>query len=521
MCNRLWSIPLPWDWTPQIFDTEKEVIRCCIRSVSKPRSEKSATAPRVRQSAMYSDRPRRSRGNPERAQLPTVSPVEDDDNNVSSNNIGPTISDTSKFETLMINDSVPALDTTYSLSGRKLGNAKPATAPHIRQNAMYSDRPRRSRANPEQSQPPIVSPDVGSDLLDTTVMAPSVSEDPLSSWSQKVREIEDYFKEHTFDSMEAICEFFNSAGTSIRASAGVVEDEAMSEQSSPERSDAQPAMSSEYAQSVPAPGQYSKQQILQNGQKWMREEVMVAFQKYIERQDDLKGCDYKLDDLRSQCFSVENYDHIFHHFNFTVMMKRAGSADWTSVLYFAEVKEIFRRKMYFCCPLEPEENGHCYACKNQGIDELKHPVIGAYDRGSPDTVFPYMYDDDSSDESLPVKLDDEADEEYIFEDELWISDADLTLTASEAPPGSGRTPPQGKAGSAQPGMEPARSAPLAFHRPNPCSAATRRRRGPANQASSMDPLSAPELMHELIEDVLRRIPPDGPATLSRAALIRK
>lgn len=61
---------------------------------------------------------------------------------------------------------------------------------------------------------------------------------------------------------------------------------------------------------------------------------------------------------------------------------------------------------------------HCYACKNQGMDDLKHPVIGAYERGSPDMVFPYMYVDSSDDEFAPVKLDDEADEEYIFPDEL-------------------------------------------------------------------------------------------------------
>jgi hypothetical protein len=38
-------------------------------------------------------------------------------------------------------------------------------------------------------------------------------------------------------------------------------------------------------------------------------------------------------------------------------MKVNGSADWTSALFFAEVKEIFRRKFYFCSPLELYENG--------------------------------------------------------------------------------------------------------------------------------------------------------------------
>ena len=42
--------------------------------------------------------------------------------------------------------------------------------------------------------------------------------------------------------------------------------------------------------------------------------------------------------------------------------------------------------------------GDCYACKNQRMDDLKHPMIGAFDRGSPDTVFPFIYGSDSSDD---------------------------------------------------------------------------------------------------------------------------
>lgn len=38
-------------------------------------------------------------------------------------------------------------------------------------------------------------------------------------------------------------------------------------------------------------------------------------------------------------------------------MKKYDSDDWNETIYFAEVKMIFRRKYYFCCPLEPRENG--------------------------------------------------------------------------------------------------------------------------------------------------------------------
>ena len=59
-----------------------------------------------------------------------------------------------------------------------------------------------------------------------------------------------------------------------------------------------------------------------------------------------------LDELCYQCFCVEDYNKVFHHYNFKVKMRKSDSADWTVTLYFAEVKEIYGRKYCFCCPLE-------------------------------------------------------------------------------------------------------------------------------------------------------------------------
>uniref|UniRef100_A0A0A9A4I1 DUF3615 domain-containing protein n=1 Tax=Arundo donax TaxID=35708 RepID=A0A0A9A4I1_ARUDO len=243
-------------------------------------------------------------------------------------------------------------------------------------------------------------------------MAPSAAEEALSPRSKELRELEEYLNEHTFDSFEDAFEYFcNSA----RAEA-----QAMSQQSSLDNFEAQSVLVPDQAQPVPAPEQapivtaqvqYSEgfnEKIDQHGNRWMSEEVMVAFQKYLERKDDMKELDYEFDELNHQCFNVESYCKIFHHFNFTIKMKEPGSSEWISKLYFAEVKEILTQKIYFCCPLEPYESGHCYACKNQGMDDLKHPIIGAFDRGSPDTTFPFMYRSDSS--------DDEDDEVY---DEAW------------------------------------------------------------------------------------------------------
>ncbi|TVU23837.1 hypothetical protein EJB05_26220, partial [Eragrostis curvula] len=138
----------------------------------------------------------------------------------------------------------------------------------------------------------------------------------------------------------------------------------------------------------------SNVELAKNVEKWMREEVKMVFEKYIERRDDLKGLDCRFNELCHQCFSVKNYNEIMHHYNFTVMMKKPTSVDWVVTLYFAEVKHIFGRKYYFCCPLEPNENGNCHACKRQGMEELKHPTTGGFDAGSPNTGFNLWYTDE-------------------------------------------------------------------------------------------------------------------------------
>nr|XP_051180329.1 uncharacterized protein LOC127294530 isoform X4 [Lolium perenne] len=138
------------------------------------------------------------------------------------------------------------------------------------------------------------------------------------------------------------------------------------------------------------PSEVSDEDIIQNGEKWMSDEVMVAFNEYIKRTDKLRELEYCFEKLCHQCFNVECYFKIFHHFNFTVKTKHPSSDDWKSITYFAELKEIFGEKYYFCCPLESSENGQCYACSNQGVDDLRHPATGGFERGLPDTVFPYM-----------------------------------------------------------------------------------------------------------------------------------
>ncbi|XP_066342214.1 uncharacterized protein [Miscanthus floridulus] len=143
----------------------------------------------------------------------------------------------------------------------------------------------------------------------------------------------------------------------------------------------------------------SAEETIPTGISCMKEEVMLCFKKLIDINRDLAELeDYRLDELQHQCFNVESYDKVYHHYNFTVRMKMPDSADWKVKLYFAEVKEVFRKKYYLCYPLDPNENGQCYACKNQGVEDLRHPAIDLYEIGSPDASCNLWYTDDESDE---------------------------------------------------------------------------------------------------------------------------
>ncbi|GJN25754.1 hypothetical protein PR202_gb13624 [Eleusine coracana subsp. coracana] len=158
----------------------------------------------------------------------------------------------------------------------------------------------------------------------------------------------------------------------------------------------QPSSAAAQTQHSTAPGkprcEASNAELVENAENWMREEVKILFEKYIETREDLKGLDWCFNELCHQCFNVESYNKIFHHYNFTVKMKKPNSVDWVDALYFAEVKQVFGSKYYFCCRLEPNENGNCYACKSQGVEDLQHPATGGFDSGSSNVGFGLWYE---------------------------------------------------------------------------------------------------------------------------------
>ncbi|KAM3328579.1 hypothetical protein ACQJBY_025991 [Aegilops geniculata] len=208
-------------------------------------------------------------------------------------------------------------------------------------------------------------------------------------WAQKCRDMRKYLEEHTYTCMvEAMIAaehgFSNPAQHKLDAEAFLASEGAFEAPEVPE------SFASTRENIVQA--EVSTEEIIENGKKWMGEEVMLAFKKYKEGKSQFKDVvHYGLDELQHQCFNMLSYDHTFHHFNFTIKMEKSGG-DSSSTPFFAEVKEIHGRKYYSCYELSSYDDGHCYACKNQGMHALKHPIcLMGYDSGHADMETPFLY----------------------------------------------------------------------------------------------------------------------------------
>lgn len=356
-------------------------------SSSRP-TERSATNPgggttiHVRQSVLYSNRPRVSRSRRGREVSPNKIPAEECAREVSSSE-GPIITDLPEFKEAALNELSPKLQSPYWC------------------NLPYTD------SSDSESETVEGNPDEESDF----------------DLEKELQKLEEYLEAHTSDTISegmdkilaaeratlaAEFEKFSAAKRAdITARAPYFANRLPPtwRLPSPAGSEAQSLQATEQASSAEPSPQHllrrqprrgvSKEEIIQNGKNWMKKEVMLAFDEYKERSSNLKGLDCQFEKLGHQCFHVEHYSKIFHHFNFFVKITDPSSSDSRVALFFAEVKEIFGRTYYFCCPLEQNENGRCNACHNQEMDDLQHPATGGYERGLTDTVFPFMYEDDS------------------------------------------------------------------------------------------------------------------------------
>uniref|UniRef100_K3ZLV6 DUF3615 domain-containing protein n=1 Tax=Setaria italica TaxID=4555 RepID=K3ZLV6_SETIT len=311
------------------------------------------TGAHVRQSLLYSDRPRRSRTR-------RPAPAEECTREDSSSELGKAVIDLPTIETLSLSD--PPLLTPQTETDEETDDDW-AEVPTAGQSVLFFNRPKGLSRSMVLSLADSLFITVSNEEEERP--KPYSDEDP----EELLRRLDEYLDARpcidlsvSSDEIEAI-EDVNL--DSHAAELGTEPPSVLTEQTSVA------AESCEYRHEAST--------------AWMKEEVMLCFKKLIEISPDLAELeDYHLHELCHQCFNVESYDKVYHHYNFTVRMKMPNSADWIVELYFAEVKEIFRTKHYLCYPLEPNENGQCYACKNQGVEDLRHPAIDLFEMGSPD-----------------------------------------------------------------------------------------------------------------------------------------
>ncbi|KAF6995246.1 hypothetical protein CFC21_011782 [Triticum aestivum] len=105
---------------------------------------------------------------------------------------------------------------------------------------------------------------------------------------------------------------------------------------------------------------------------------------------------FVFDESKDKVIIIEGNMNSYEHFNFTA--KKAGS----TVLFFAEVtRDKGQLCNVLCCkPLDSDDNGHCFGCKNQGYVDLRHPAgESLYVGGHVDCEFPFMWDSISEDDS--------------------------------------------------------------------------------------------------------------------------
>lgn len=365
-------------------------------AASSTRSEGSV--PRVRQSVLYSAR-RGPRGRQGR-------PVKEHTADVSSSEPGHT--DLSQFEALTLNTTPPALESadrvvehptevTSSERGGTSVNLSKAEGLSLNVTSPASETTIGSvvHAGDMDSRAP----------HSTNAKHPAVREG-LSPKSQEMwQRIDDYLAEHTFDDMWEGMVAMKNGFCNPPKKVPFPNKKSSKNLASPDSLKSPHGLDAQSFQTTTQRGE-STEQIVENGKQWMKKEVMEAFKKYMKETGSFRGVEFELDELLHQCLSVETYEKIFHHYNFTVKTKQAGSEKWSSTLYFAQVKEMYGKKYYFCYPLDPFEDGFCHACKNQGMDALKHPAVPiGYETGQADTGCPF-YEDDSDDDGPRVPDDD-------------------------------------------------------------------------------------------------------------------
>uniref|UniRef100_A0ACD5TBW2 Uncharacterized protein n=1 Tax=Avena sativa TaxID=4498 RepID=A0ACD5TBW2_AVESA len=375
---------------------------------AKPMS--TGSAPRVRQSVLYSAL-RGPRGRQGR-------PLEEHTAEVSSSEPGNTNTDLSQFQALTLNTTPPTLESDDRVvehpsevrsSERESTSVIPSKVEGLSLNVT-------SPASETTDGALVDAGDIDSHAPDSTnAKQPAVREGLSPRSQERWLRIDQYLAEHTFDDLWEGMVAMKNGFCNPPKKVPFPNKESSKKVSLPDSLQSPHGLDAQSSQTT-TQCKESSEQIIENGKQWMKKEVMEAFKKYMKETGRFRGAEFELDELLYQCLSVETYEKTFHHYNFTVKTKQAGSDKWSSTLYFAQVKEMYGRKYYFCYPLDPFEEGFCHACKNQGMDALKHPAVPiGYETGQADTGRPFF--DDGADTGCPFFDDSSDDGDRVPDDE--------------------------------------------------------------------------------------------------------
>ncbi|XP_024316712.1 uncharacterized protein LOC100835119 isoform X2 [Brachypodium distachyon] len=138
---------------------------------------------------------------------------------------------------------------------------------------------------------------------------------------------------------------------------------------------------------------YSKEEKIKLDNDCKEQYMKSALQKY-NSEENLDGECFVFDEIKEVVFIVEGGLDFYEHYNFTA--KQGGS----TILFFAEViPDDGETCDVLCCkPLDCNDKGPCFGCKNQGSVSLRHPTgEGLYVGCHVDCEFPFMWDSISED----------------------------------------------------------------------------------------------------------------------------
>ncbi|XP_039821085.1 serine/arginine repetitive matrix protein 1-like isoform X2 [Panicum virgatum] len=276
------------------FPTESALLQFMSDRLLGSGTSHPRTGAHVRQSLLYSDRPRRSRTR-------RPAPAEECTREESSSDLGKAVIDLPTIETLSLSD--PPLLTPQTEADEETDDDC-AWGPNAGQTALYFNRPKglsRSMvlsladslfitvSNDEEERPKPYPDEDPEELLrrikEYLDASPCIDLSKLSVASDRIEAIEDVNLD------------------SHAAELGTEPPSVLTEQTSvaAERHEASTA--------------------------WMKE-VMLCFKKLIEISPDLTELeDYHLHELCHQCFNVESYDKVYHHYNFTVNVIHAKTRE--------------------------------------------------------------------------------------------------------------------------------------------------------------------------------------------------